>query len=392
MLAIRAAWLFDGVSAAPVRRPVVLVEDGRVVSVLSGGEPPEHAQVVDLGEAHLIPGMIDSHLHLCFDAGTDVVGALAARDDDAVVAQMRGAANLALRAGVTTVRDLGDRGYLSIRLREEGGALPDILAAGPPITSVKGHCWFLGGEVQGAEAIRAAVRERAERGADVVKVMATGGELTKGTPPHVSQFSVAELRAATEEAHALGLPITAHAHGAAGIRAAIEAGVDCIEHCSFLTEDGAEGDDEIIAALADSGVVVSATLGHVLAGGLEMTPRAVTLFAALTGIFQRMTAAGVKMICSSDAGINPVKPHNALAYSASHFTELGPDNLGALRAVTSGAAAVCRVGERKGRIAAGYDADIVAVQGDPLADITALRRVVAVYKAGRPVADPAGPR
>jgi imidazolonepropionase-like amidohydrolase len=326
--------------------------------------------------------MIDAHTHLCFDASLNPVSALENRTDDEAVEQMAAAARSALQAGITTLRDLGDRGYLAIRLRNEFSGLPTILAAGPPITSVKGHCWFLGGETEGVEGIRAAVRERAKRGADVIKVMSTGGELTPGTYSHIAQFSLAEMTAAAEEAHKAGLPITAHAHGAAGIAMAVAAGFDSIEHCSFLTEDSAEADLEVIAALAKSNTVVSATLGHIPVPGVVPPPRIQMLITKLTGIFQEMKTAGVKMIVTSDAGIAPVKPHSALAYSASHFTELGRSNLEALIGVTSGAAAVCRIGESKGRLAPGYDADILAVQGNPLEDITALREVTAVFKGG----------
>jgi imidazolonepropionase-like amidohydrolase len=366
-----------------VEQPVVLIDSGKIVSIQASGPAPEGAEVIDLGEAHLVPGMIDAHLHLCFDASFDPVGALAARSDDEALAQMREAARSALLAGITTVRDLGDRDYLAIRLRDQHDDLPTILAAGPPITSTKGHCWFLGGETEGVQGIRAAVQERAARGADVIKVMATGGELTEGTYPHLPQFSLEELKAAADEAHRLGLPITAHAHGVPGIVNAIDAGFDSIEHCSFMTKDSAEADPVLLAKLAASPTVVSATLGHIPVPGLEPPPRIKMLLAKLTEIFQAAAEARVKMIVSSDAGIAPVKPHNALAYSALHFTELGRTNLEALIGVTSGAADLCRVGERKGRLAPGYDADILAVQGDPLVDITALRNVVAVFKDGR---------
>lgn len=382
MLALRAAGLFDGHSPTSMIRPTVLVEAGKIVAVQEDGEPPSHAEVVDLGNAWLMPGMVDAHLHLCFDASADPVGALAARDDDAMLAQMRAAAHSALLAGITTVRDLGDRGHAAARLRAEGGELPTILAAGPPITSPGGHCWFLGGEVRGVDGIRAAVHDRAEHGADVIKVMVTGGEMTPGTYPHLAQFDRAEIEAAVDEAHALGLPVTGHAHGAPGIRLALESGMDSIEHCSFLTADGAEADGEVIALLAASDTVVSATLGHVPVPGLEFPPRIKALLGRLSSIFLEMSTAGVSMICSSDAGISPAKPHDALAYSVSHFTELGGGPLSALRGVTSKAATVCGVGDRKGRLAPGYDADILALHGDPLADVMALRRVAAVFQGG----------
>jgi len=151
--ALRAARLFDGVTTHV--DPLVLVEDGRITEVRTGPAPAE-VEVLDLGEATLLPGLIDTHVHLAFDAGLDPVSALAARDDDAVLESMAQAAAAQLRAGVTTVRDLGDRDYLALRLRETGTGLPTIVAAGPPITSAGGHCHFLGGVAE--RGVRDAVR------------------------------------------------------------------------------------------------------------------------------------------------------------------------------------------------------------------------------------------
>ena len=208
MLAIRAGRLFDGVDAVAVERPLVLIENGRIAAVQSGAEPPAEAEVVDLGAATLLPGLIDSHVHLVFDASTDPVGHLDGAGDAEVLTAMRARARIALAAGITTVRDLGDRGYLAVELRDELAADPTagplILAAGPPITTGRGHCWYLGGEaIGGVDGVRAAVREHAERGVDVIKLMATGGELTAGTASYVPQFAVAELRAAVDEAEAV---------------------------------------------------------------------------------------------------------------------------------------------------------------------------------------------
>jgi imidazolonepropionase-like amidohydrolase len=317
MLAIRADRLFDGVDAVPVERAAVLVEAGRIVAVLSREEPPTGALTVDLGAVTLLPGLVDSHVHLVFDASDDPVAGLADTDDDRLLAAMRDRARVALSAGITTVRDLGDRGYVSLRLRDEladdpaGG--PQVLAAGPPLTTGRGHCWFLGGETaRGADAVRAAVREHADRGVDVIKVMATGGELTPGTSSHEAQFTADELRAAVDEAHRHGLPTTAHAHGAGGIANAVAAGIDMIEHGSFITADGAESDRAVIAAIGA-------------------------------------------------ARIPPVDT---------------------LRSVTSLAARACGLGDRKGRIAPGFDADLLAVAGDPLTDPAALTAVSAVFRAG----------
>jgi imidazolonepropionase-like amidohydrolase len=183
LVAIRAAALFDGVSETLLADPVIIVDGTTILAVDSQVAPPPDAQLIDLAGATLLPGLIDTHVHLAFDASADPVACLAARDESTVLAAMSAAAGTALRAGITTVRDLGDRDYLSLRLRGRDG-LPTIVASGPPITTPAGHCHFLGGRTEPSpEAGRAAVRERADRGVDVVKVMASGGNLTPGTRP-----------------------------------------------------------------------------------------------------------------------------------------------------------------------------------------------------------------
>lgn len=383
MLAIRAARLFDGENPVLVRDPTLLVEDGRVAAVLAGGAAPAGADVVELPDVTLLPGLIDAHTHLAFDAGADPVAALASATDGDVLAGMRAAAGAALAAGITTVRDLGDRGYLALRLREElagrPAAGPTVLAAGPPITTPGGHCWYLGGEAAGVDGVRAAVRARAERGVHVVKVMASGGELTPGTRPHLPQFGLDELRAAVEEAHQHGLPATAHAHGGRAIADAVTAGFDSIEHCSFLTDGGVEPLPDVIEAIVRSGVVVCATLG-VRPGGAAARQD------EFTALFRQLKRAGVTIVGSSDAGIGPSKPHDVLPYSVLTLVETqGWSAADALAGVTSRAARLCRVDDRKGRLAPGFDADILAVTGDPLARPRALLEVAAVFHQGRRV-------
>ncbi|HEU5391495.1 MAG TPA: amidohydrolase family protein, partial [Streptosporangiaceae bacterium] len=181
LTALRAAWLFDGTGSALVRDPLVLIDGGAIVAVDSGVPSPEDADVTDLRGATLLPGLVDTHVHLAFDASLDPVGHLASQDDDATLIAMTKAAQAALRGGVTTVRDLGDRGYLSLGLRGRPG-MPAIVAAGPPITTPGGHCHYLGGTAEPTEkGVRAAVREHAERGVDIIKIMASGGNLTPGT-------------------------------------------------------------------------------------------------------------------------------------------------------------------------------------------------------------------
>ncbi|WP_189334089.1 amidohydrolase family protein [Actinoplanes ianthinogenes] len=391
MLAVRADRLFDGVSANPVEKPTVLIENGRILAVRSGGDLPADAEVADLGAVTLLPGLVDSHVHLVFDASPDPVGRLAEADDEQALVTMRANARLALASGITTVRDLGDRGYLSLRLRDkptaDPAAGPLLLTAGPPITTGTGHCWFLGGGVgSGPEAIRAAVREHADRGVDVIKLMATGGELTPGTASHVSQFGVAELRAAADEAHRCGLPVTVHAHGGPGIADAVAAGVDMIEHGTFMTADGAAADPAVVEAIAAAGIPIGATVALKPVPGVARPPRIEMMLPLLIRVFLELRAAGIPLVCSSDSGIGPLKPADALAYGPAMMVNLlGVAPAEALRSVTSVAARACGLGDRKGRIASGYDADLLAVVGDPLTDPAALPTVAAVFRAGHRV-------
>ena len=210
MLAIRAVRLFDGVADRLHARPLVLVDQGRISGVdTTGADPPEGAELVDLGDATLLPGLIDSHTHLVLDASNDPVGHLDDIDEDPLLEQCRARARAALAAGITTIRDLGDRRFVTLRLRQELAAHPaqgpQLLVSGPPITTPGGHCWFLGGQAAGVQGVREAVRALAGRGVDVVKVMVTGGNLTLGSVLWQSQYDPAELRAVAEEAHRAGL-------------------------------------------------------------------------------------------------------------------------------------------------------------------------------------------
>jgi imidazolonepropionase-like amidohydrolase len=386
LIVLRAAWLFDGVSSALTPDPVVVVDGSTIRAVSSGATAPRGAAVIDLPGATLLPGLVDTHVHLAFDASADPVGALARRDDAEVVQAMTQAGRAALRGGVTTVRDLGDRGYLSLGLRGRPG-LPTVVTAGPPITTPGGHCHYLGGATAPtAGGVRAAVREHAARGVDVIKIMASGGSLTPGSRQDLAQFPSDVLRAAVEEAHWLGLEVTAHAHAVTAIADAVAAGVDGLEHASFWTEDGVDAPAHLIRMIAGQQIAVGATVGLVPGPGMKGPPPAVT--ARLPGIIantRRLYAAGACLVAGTDAGIAPVKPHDAVRHAPPMLRQLGFGPAEALRAVTSVAAGVCGLGHRKGRIAPGFDADILAVDGDPVADPDALHHIRAVYARGTAV-------
>jgi imidazolonepropionase-like amidohydrolase len=386
----RAPRAFDGTRFLP-GGALVLVEDDRIRAVEPGTAPaPEGCPVTDLPAATLLPGLVDTHVHLCADGSPralDRPPELSAAELDAVVSR---SLEQNLRAGVTTVRDLGDHRWTVVERGTRGGG-PTVVAAGPPITSPDGHCASMGGEVRGADGLRRAVRERAERGAGVVKVMTSGGLLTEGTDLLACQFTLAELRLVVEEAHAAGLPVTAHAHGLPAVERSLAAGVDGIEHCSCLTGTGSRLPPELAAGLVRAGTAVCPTLGRL--PGVDPPPHVQARMAAFGVTFEvqlqhaaSLHRAGVALLAGTDAGIGPVKPHGVVALAVIDLVrECGVPVGEALAGATSRAAATCGLRDRTGRLARGLAADLLAVDGDPAADVGCLRRPVLVVSRGRQV-------
>ena len=374
---IRVARIFDGERMHREGGVVVISGDATAGGRISDVRLGEHPRDVDLLDGTLLPGLIDCHVHLCADAGPDALNRLA-DDLEPTIADSLGRHR---RAGVTTVRDLGDRRGAVLRRRD-----PHVLAAGAPLTTPGGHTWYLGGAVRGVDEIRRAVRSRAADGADLVKIMASGGVFTPGTDTAGTQFTDEEMAAAVDEAHVQGLPITAHAHAHAAIWQALRAGVDGIEHCTSVTPAGARIDDELADALAASGIAVCPTLGSdpavvVPPEILAMAERAGLTQAHLQDGVARLARAGVTIIAGSDAGLGPAKPHGILPRTLEEYVVSGLAPADALRAATSRAAEACRITGRTGRIRPGLDADLLLVPGDPTADITTLRRPLRVYVA-----------
>lgn len=410
MYAVRAGACFDG-ERFVAGGATVLVDGGRIRGVEPAGyDLPAGCRVHDYDQATVLPGLIDTHVHLVADSGPmalDRVAGYTAEEIEAVVTE---ALRRHLAAGVTTVRDLGDRNFNVVERRDAQHArddgLPWIVASGPPVTTPGGHCCYLGGEALGAGQLRAAVRERAERRVDVVKVMASGGVNTADTDVYAPQFSVADLRLLMDAAHGAGLAVTAHAHAAAAIDQAVAVGADGLEHASFLARsqdpavpgpaalgDGTASDAQL-RALAQSGMAVCPTLGGFTVESLRRAPETVRkrmLEGGVTleefveervSLIRRMHEAGVRLVGGADAGIGPGKAHGLYAESVVELAAV-TGVIESLVASTSAAAQVCGLGERKGRLAAGYDADLVVVAGDLARNLTGLREVRQVVLRGQ---------
>lgn len=371
--------VWDGLAAEPVQAPV------HVASGLVAACAAEDARQVDVSGCTVLPGLIEAHAHLCWNAAEDwrTVYDVEARSPGRLLLRMMGNAQRMLSAGMTTVRDLGSPTHDAVELRNaiQAGMVtgPDLLVAGAPITTTGGHCWFLSGEADGELGVRVAVRERVKAGVDWIKVMASGGNMTPGSNPMRAQYTVDELRAIVAEAHRLGRRVTAHGHGAEGIRVAVEAQVDMIEHCTFQTLAGSEKDDALIAEIARKGIIVSPTIvGRI--GAMEGDDR----FRRRSELLCAMVEAGCQMVMSTDCGI-PHTPHDHLARGMVTFERLtGLEPTEVLKLATSTGAHLLGLSDR-GTIEPGRRADVVVVEGDPTQDLAALSQVRMVIAGGRVV-------
>jgi len=330
--------------------------------------------------------LIDAHVHMVLDPDLTSVADQLAQDDDMLRDKMVVRAEAMVRAGITTARDLGGGNWLELELRDRinRGEIvgPRLLCAGQPVTSVGGHCHFWGGEAPDVDAAKAIIRRQHEHGVDLIKIMATGGMQTPGSQPKDAQFDAAETKAIVAAANALGFHVAAHCHGTPGIENAAHAGVRTIEHCSWIGESGAREpyDPAVAAEIARRGVWISPTVN---AGWARFGPE----FAArVTENMRGMKAAGCRLIASTDAGIPRVR-HEDLAKALPVFArlaELSP--LEALKCATSGSADALELGHVTGTLRVGLAADLVLVEGDPLADLAVLRRPALVVCRGREVA------
>jgi len=380
--------LFDG--RALKTKAGALVANGTIAWVGAHARAPREARAaheVDGAGKTLTPGLIDCHVHLCFDGSADFAGEAREMTNDAVatVKAVRNAARN-LEHGVTTVRDLGAPGVVSIEVARavDRGVIPGprILAAGRALTITGGHGHNIGlaREVDGPDEVRKAVREEIRAGARVIKVIATGGVLTPGITADFTAFTPEELEAAVDEAHKWERTIATHAIGPAGIVQAVKAGVDSVEHGSMLTTEGARLMKERGTFLVPTISAIRGMVDH----PDDVPAYAVKKAAALAGeardAFRRALRSGVLVACGTDAG-TPLNPHGNAPLEIVRMVDWGMTPLRAMRAATSGAARLLRLPD-VGTVEAGRAADLVLYDANPIEQIEAVMKPAMVMRAG----------
>lgn len=396
---VTADRMVDVVAGRMVANPVVVITDGRIVSVSGGAGVPADAKRVDLPGMTLVPGLIDMHVHLDSAPIYGGYNSLVFTDSFWTVV---GAANARamLEAGFTTVRNVGSAGYSDVGIKqaiEEGFATgPRIVPAAYALGATGGHCdetyfppsFHRKGEAVGdsPDELRVRVREQRKYGAEVIKVCATGGVFSRNTEPGQQQLSETELRAIADEAHMWGLKVAAHAHGTSGIKAAIRAGIDTIEHASLIDAEGIRLAKERGAVLAMDIYNTEYTQAEGRKNGvLEDNLRKDREIAQIQRDgFRAAHKAGVKMVFASDAG---VMPHAEVGKQFRVMVEYGMTPMDAIRAATRSAAEALGRESDVGAIAPGRYGDLIAVAGDPTADVTLLANVPFVMKGGDIVKD-----
>lgn len=385
MYVLKARRVLTGRKGEVIDNGAVVIDGDKIVEVGPANSLttrlPESVKVEDFGDMTLMPGMIDCHVHLGFDGSANPVANMKAMSDAQLLVTMIYNAGQLLRAGVTTAREMGARSYLDLVVKEAievGTAVgPNLLVSNRPLTTSAGHCWFMGCECDDSVAVRKSVREHHKAGADLIKIMLTGGFMTQGSAPWYNQFSMAELETATYEAHRLDKKIAVHAHGTVGIRNAVKAGVDTIEHCSWVTSNnGVEYDDHTAHEIVEKGIYVCLTT-NVHWKSFDPVRRE----SRLKNI-RRMRELGMKFAAGTDAGINLV-PHDKYVDGLEALGDVGLTNAEVIESATVVAAQACGIEDQSGALEVGKRADVLVVAGNPLEDIAHLRNVRFVMRAGK---------
>jgi len=391
-----AARLFDGTGDVEIQDAFIQIEDGKVKAVGRRADlGSASANARDLGDATILPGLVNMHTHLTLSGSMQCLHD--ALYDTYEIKMMRAVehARQALESGVTTIRDCGTLNPIIFSIREASKAglitAPHVWASGDVLTSTGGHCYFFGAECDTVDDVRKAVREQVKAGADFVKVMATGGGLTPNTNPREAQFDREAMRAIVEDSKRLGRHVAAHCHGTPGIYNAIDAEVRTIEHCSFMVPNGVKYEQEAADGIAEKGIYVCPTIGvgerarqHMEDQGIP-NPFAATRHQRIDDM-RKLVASGVKFVSGNDAGVTMTGFDDFQLDLELLVEHIGMSSADAIVTAT-GRAAEAIGSEEFGTLQPGRRADVLAVHGNALDDIGALRKIMVVMKSGEVVVD-----
>ena len=381
MLSLSGGTVLD---ATGTTRADVIVDDGRITDV--GDAPSDPDRELDVDGQYVVPGLVDAHVHLALDGRPDIE---TLRREPEFAGAYRVAANLEtlLEAGVTTVRDLGSWGSMAIDAASAVAAGtvdgPRVVAAGKAITMTGGHGHWFGREADGPTAVRKAAREQLKRGATTVKCMATGGVLTTGSRTGAPELTRTELEAAVDVARAAGVPTAAHAHGVEGIVAAAEAGIDSVEHGTFMDADAATRLSENGTRWVPTANALYAIVEHGTDAGIpaEAVAKAERARAPFASAFEHALAADVTIAMGTDAG-TPFNAFGDVPTELERLVDHGLSPIATLEAATVNGAELLGL-EDVGLVEPGYRADLLVLESNPLEDVTAWQRPVKVISNGR---------
>ena len=372
--------IWDGVGATYLQETSLTIEAGQISAI-----GVEHPQARDCSGLTVLPGLIDSHVHMTLDPSIHDVAKQLAQTDSDIRKKMPDRAARMVKAGITCARDLGGGNWLELELRDRirSGEIvgPRLLCAGRPITSIEGHCHFWGGAVPSTREAHDVIDLNREKGVDLIKIMATGGMFTAKSHPGRAQFTQDELTEIIGYAHDREFAVAAHCHGTEGIANAVYAGVDTVEHCSWMDTEGRRGEylHDVVMEMASHDTWVSPTVNANWSRFVQFNPGHL---GTVRHQFREMKAAGVQFIASTDAGIPNVR-HDDLPRSLpvfAQYADMQPNDV--LRTATSNAAHALNINSTTGSIEVGLAADLVFVEGDPLKDLAVLQKPACVVAQG----------
>ena len=398
-LLLKADRLIDGTGADPVPNAAVLIEDGRIAQIAAADAiplaPDDAVDVIEVSGGSIMPGFIEMHSHIHCSAELDAYTHITTESDEVFLMRAVGAVRAALASGVTTMRDLGARNQIAFPIKQaiDDGIIPGprLIVAGTPITTTGGHCNSFGTEADTTADVVRAVRQQFKLGAGYIKIMATGGGFTPGTNVRAPQYSAETLKAAVQDAERLGLRVAAHCHASAGVRNCVEAGVHNLIHCSWLAEDPQQMYDYDPAdadMIAEKGIWVDPTLalnrlnrlrGKQTGGSAMSDPQ--RRFEILRDMWDR----GVKFVTGMDSGMTNARFGDFAYIPQVMVEEMWITPMEAIICATQTSAECLGIAHETGTLEAGKSADVVIVEGDPSADITALHNVDTIVAQGRVV-------